>query len=160
MSCPKRPQNPTPIKGEHTEKGCIHWIDFNSGQSISSNKARPWIIISRNNVKSSRVILSPLSDMEHYIDEDTKKLKYPYHAPLFKKDHPFLDKDSVVLLDQAYTIAKAELCEEWYSGKISETKNIDDAIMYNYDLFESIKVAFTELLSQYETLHKSKYSRQ
>jgi mRNA-degrading endonuclease toxin of MazEF toxin-antitoxin module len=148
-----------PSSQDITEKGCVYLIDFYSGQSSSSNKARPWIIIGRNNPKSSRVILSPISGMEHYIEKETNQLKYPYHAPLYKCDNSFLDKDSVILLDQAYTISKEELHKDKYIGKVDKFQNIDNAIMYNYDLFESIKNAFADLVNQYQNVHKSKYSR-
>lgn len=100
MPCPPYPDNPTSIVVEHTEKGSIHWFDFESSDSsISSQKARPYIIIGRNNPKSKRIIICPISDIQYYLEQGTTKLKYPYHAPLYKNDYPFLDKDSVVLLD-------------------------------------------------------------
>lgn len=160
MSCPDFPSNPTPIQMEHTEKGCIHWFDFDSSDcSISSQKARPYIIIGRKNPKSKRVIICPVSDIQHYLEPGTKKLKYPYHAPLYRKEYVFLNKDSVVLLDQVYTVSKDELCEEWYMGKIDDCSDIDRAIIYNYDLFESIYEAYAELLKQFAQVHRSNFTR-
>ncbi|WKV08061.1 type II toxin-antitoxin system PemK/MazF family toxin [Thermoanaerobacterium sp. CMT5567-10] len=166
MPCPALPKNPQ--KSTHFEKGCIHWFDLtgNSDPSIASQKARPFIIISRYNPKSSRVIICPVSDMIHYLEKDTygniiqpPKLKYPYHAPLYKKDYPFLDKDSVVLLDQVYTVSKDELFEDWYMGQVVNTREIDEAIFYNYDLFASINEVIQDLLNSIENMHREKYSR-
>lgn len=160
MPCPPAPSKPTPVRAEHTVKGCVHYLDFESGQgSISSQKARPWIIIGRNNYNSSRVIISPVSDKKHYLERGTDILKYPYHVELNVNDYPFLDKDSVVLLDQVYTISKEELCEEWYVGRIDDMLKLDEAIMYNFDLFESIYKTYTDLMAQVKDIHVSKYSR-
>ena len=160
MSCPKLPECPTGIRIEHTEKGCIHWFDFEDNDpSIKSQKARPYIIISRNNPKSNRIIICPISDIIGYYEKGTTKLKYPYHAPLFKKFYSFLEKDSAVLLDQVATIAKNELCEEWYIGKVEDCSDIDLALAYNYDMFESISQAYMDLISQLPISHISQYSR-
>ena len=160
MSCPKLPEKPTSIKIEHTEKGCIHWFDFeNSDPKIRSQKARPYIIISRDNPNSERAIICPISDIRHYYEIQTTILKYPYHAPLFKKYYPFLEKDSAALLDQVATIAKRELCEEWYIGKIEDCSDIDMALVYNYDMFESISQAYMDLISQMPKSHTSQYTR-
>ena len=161
MACPKYPKEPTQIQIEHTEKGCIHWFDFeDSDPKIKSQKARPYIIISRNNPKSGRIIICPISDIKNYYERETTKLKYPYHASLFKKDYSFLEKDSAVLLDQVSTISKDELCEEWYLGKITDCFVIDMALTYNYDMFESISQAYTELINQLPKSHMSGFSRQ
>ncbi|MDA8211669.1 MAG: type II toxin-antitoxin system PemK/MazF family toxin [Clostridia bacterium] len=159
MPCPDYPKKTTKILDEHTEKGCLHWVDIGGDSSISSQKARPYIIIGRNNPKSNRIIMCPVSDIIHYLENGSDKLKYPYHAPLYKKQYSFLDKDSAILLDQVYTIAKNELCEEWYIGKVVDLTEIDKAIMYNYDLFESIYEAYAELLKQLPKVHVSQYTR-
>jgi len=119
MPCPAVPNGPTTTS--HVKKGDIHWFDANSPYSnISSNKARPFIIIGRNNHRSTRVIISPLQDITNY--QENGQLKYPYHAALHKNKYSFLDKDSVILLDQIYTIPKEELWEEWYMGSIKEDR--------------------------------------
>ena len=160
MACPKLPLKPTSIKVEHTEKGCIHWFDFeDSDVSIKSQKARPYIIISRNNQNSGRVIICPISDIKHYYEKRTTRLKYPYHAPLLKESYSFLEKDSAVLLDQVFTIAKNELCEEWYLGKIEDCSEIDMALAYNYDMFESIGQAYMDLIKQALMSYASQYTR-
>ena len=166
MPCPKLSQNPK--KSSNFEKGCIHYFDIsgNSDPTISSQKARPFIIISRNNPKSNRVIVCPMSDMDHYLEKNSdrsiikpEKLKYPYHAPVYKDKYNCLDKDSVVLLDQVYTISKDELLEEWYIGKVDDTKAIDEAMFYNYDLFASINELVQDLMKSIEGKHIEKYSR-
>ena len=160
MACPKMPIKPTSIKIAHTEKGCIHWFDFeDNDSSIKSQKARPYIIISRNNPNSGRVIICPISDIKHYYEKGTTKLKYPYHAPLFKEHYLFLEKDSAVLLDQVATIAKNELCEEWYIGKIEDCSDIDMALAYNYDMLESIGQAYMDLIKQVPISHIAQYTR-
>lgn len=165
MPCPLKPEIATKIKDANTEKGSVHWfnLDLESNPSISSQKARPYIIIGRNNRRSSRVIISPISDRENYVEIGSDKLKYPYHVSLSKSEYPFLDKDSVILLDQVYTIGKDELCEEWYMGKITNLKDLDCGISYNYDLFESTftiyKELFEELNSKFEEQHMTNYSR-
>ena len=57
MPCPVKPSDVTPILREHTLKGCVHWFDISgdSDPTISSQKARPYIIIGIENPKSSRV---------------------------------------------------------------------------------------------------------
>ena len=160
MACPKYPKNPTRVKIEHTEKGCIHWVDFeDSDPEIRSQKSRPYIIISRNNPKSLKIIICPISDIRHYYEKDTTKLKYPYHAPLFKSDYKFLEKDSAVLLDQVSTISKNDLCEEWYIGKVIDCSVIDMGLAYNYDMFESFSQAYTELITKLPSSHMSGFSR-
>lgn len=161
MSCPIKPDSPTEILIEHTEKGSVHWFDLegNIDPKISSQKARPYIIIGRNNYNSGRVIISPLSGLEHYIDGRTNKMKYPYHAPLYKSEYNFLEKDSAVLSDQVYTISKDELCEEWYMGKIDNVYGIDLAIIYNYNLFNTTKELYTKLISRAESYYASDFTR-
>jgi mRNA interferase MazF len=61
-----------------------------------------------------------LQDITNY--QENGQLKYPYHAALHKNKYSFLDKDSVILLDQIYTIPKEELWEEWYMGSIKEDR--------------------------------------
>ena len=60
MSCPIKPIKIMPAIPEHTFKGCVHWFDISGSADpkISSQKARPYIIISKDNPKSSRVIIS------------------------------------------------------------------------------------------------------
>jgi len=161
MPCPAVPVIPTPTIDDHLHKGCIFWFDVtgNSDPAISSKKARPYIIISKFKARASRIIVSPITDREHCVEKDTDKLKYPYNAPLNKRNYNFLDKDSVILLDQAYTLDKSELCEEWYMGKVDNLSEVDKAIMYNYDLFKSIEEAFAELVKEYSQKHVAQYSR-
>lgn len=165
MPCPKKPDKSTEILQIHTLKGCIHWYDLtkSSDPDISSQKARPYMIIGTENPNSTRVIISPVSDRIHYVENGTDQLKYPYHAPINTQDNGFLEKDSVVLLDQVYTIKKSDLCEEWYMGKIADILELDKAILYNYDLFESVYQIYRELLEQLgqgaKRQHISKYSR-
>lgn len=165
LPCPVKPKGATEILHEHTLKGCVHWFDLtnSSDPKISSLKARPHIIIGMENPKSSRVIISPISDRDHYVEPGTDQLKYPYHAPLFMKDDTFLEKDSVVLLDQVNTIKKSDLCEEWYMGRVSSLEELDKSIMYNYDLFESMFKIYKELFGQIADIvkrqHTKKYSR-
>ncbi len=70
-----------------------------------------------------------------------------------------MDKDSVVLLDQVYTVSKDELFEDWYMGQVVNTREIDEAIFYNYDLFASINEVIQDLLNSIENKHIEKYSR-
>ncbi|NCI19863.1 hypothetical protein EJM73_09515 [Clostridium botulinum] len=162
MPCPIKPNNPTKISHNHTKKGAVHWFDLedNVDPKISSQKARPYIIIDSSSYSSSRVIISPITDRNHCIEEGTNKLKYPSNAPLNKKQNPFLDKDSIVLLDQVYTIGKDELCEEWYMGQITDLQKIDEAIMYNYDLFDSMFTIYKKLFNQLNGQAKSNYISQ
>lgn len=156
MPCPSVPSTPT--ESSHYEKGCIHFfLPYGVNNSVNTEKVRPYINISRTNRNSSRVILAPISDIKNYIENG--KVKYPYHVPLLKKDFPFLDKDSVILLDQVYTVAKNELWEEWYVGKITNTVDLDQAICYNFDLFESICVTFSDFIKQLEPEYQKNFSR-
>lgn len=101
MSCPIKPSNSTKILNKHTQKGTVHWFDLEneSNPEISSQKARPYMIINNSSYSKSRVIISPITGREHCVETHTNKLKYPYNAPIWKKENSFLDKDSVVLLD-------------------------------------------------------------
>lgn len=165
MSCPIKPSFPTKIINLHTQKGSVHWFDLenNIDPKISSQKARPYIIISNSSYNSPRVIISPITGREHCIEPSTKQLKYPCNAPLSKEKYSFLKKDSIVLLDQVYTIGKDELCEEWYIGLIKDTKKIDEAIIYNYDLYNSIQRVyqglFNSLNGKLKNQYTDKYSR-
>ncbi|EDT14737.1 type II toxin-antitoxin system PemK/MazF family toxin (plasmid) [Clostridium perfringens] len=145
-------------KCKNCKKGDIFWHgqrDINP--EITSIKVRPYIIIGRNNPKSKRILVSPVQKIDSYIENG--KLKYPYHVALLQKDHKFLTKDSVVLLDQIYTISKEELYKENYMGTIKNLKDLDDAITYNFDLYESMLEGIKGLLSSYQSVHKEKYSR-
>jgi mRNA interferase MazF len=161
MPCPEKPKKPTQIKHEHTLKGCIHWFDpdGSTDSKISSQKARPYIIIGLENPRSIRVIMAPVSGRENYVEPGTNTLKYPYHAPLDLNKNPFLEKDSVALLDQVYTIPKLELCEEWYMGKINNNEDLDKAIMYNYDLFETTFKIYKELFEELRGTAKAEYMK-
>ena len=160
LPCPPKLTIPTAIKQEHTLKGCVHWFDLvnNTDVEISSQKARPYIIIGADNPRSNRIIISPISDRIHYVEQGTDILKYPYHAPLFKSNDSFLDKDSAILLDQVYTIKKDNLCEEWYMGKISDNAELDKAIMYNFDLFQTTFSIYKELFEQLQDKIKKEYA--
>jgi mRNA-degrading endonuclease toxin of MazEF toxin-antitoxin module len=156
MPCPLVPNNPT--VSNHIYKGSIHWFDYNSNyDNISSRKARPYIIVSRTNKNSSKIIISPIQDIENYKEDG--KLKYPFHAALYVDDYPFLDKDSAVLLDQIYTIPKEEFWEEWYMGSIDKFIDIDIALCYSFDLFESINEITNRLVSEMESVHIKRYTR-
>ena len=156
MPCPEVPEAPTPSK--YCYKGAIHYFEpLGLSENINTKKVRPYIVISRTNIKSKRVIISPITDIRNYIENG--KMKYPYHAPFLKKNNPFLDKDSCVLLDQVYTIEKNELWEEWFLGKVSDTTELDKAISYNFDLYETIAKEFTELINGFEKKYKEDFSR-
>jgi len=156
MSCPEVPGEPT--KSKYTEKGCIHWFDPDSPyEYISSQKARPFIIVGRNNFKSPRVIISPLQDNKNYTEKG--KLKYPFHTSLYKKHYDFLDKDSVILLDQVYTIPKRELWAEWYMGKVDDLRKIDLALFYNFDLYDTITYMTGKMVGAMEDWHINRHSR-
>lgn len=144
MAHPERPQIPTPISPSHTLKGCIHWFDFVGDPDAKTIKdIHPCIIIGKDNPNSSRVIISPISDATNYIKKDGTT-KYLFHVLLKKDTYTFLEKDSVILLDQVLTIPKNKLFEEWYMGKIQRPRQIDEGIMQNYDLIST----FTELLHE------------
>lgn len=145
-------------KCEQCNKGDIFWHgQKNMNPEITSIKVRPYIIIGRNNPKSKRILVSPVQKIDNYIENG--KLKYPYHVALLKRKHPFLYKDSVVLLDQIYTISKEELYKENFMGNIGDFKELDDAITYNFDLYESMLEGIKGLLDSYQSIHKEKYSR-
>ncbi|MEK3879172.1 type II toxin-antitoxin system PemK/MazF family toxin [Paenibacillus sp. FSL M7-0420] len=161
MPAPALPSSPTRIKLENTDRGCVHWFNFSSLSVASANTMdliHPCIIIGKFRPKQDRVIISPITDISNRLTENGV-LKYPYHAALPLADNNFLDKDSVVLLDQVFTVPKTDLCEEWYMGKVSNTQMIDEAIFYNFDLFESISNAFKELLSQYKGDYMKDFTR-
>jgi mRNA-degrading endonuclease toxin of MazEF toxin-antitoxin module len=156
MPCPDMPKKPTPSL--HCEKGDIHWFLLeNPNPNVNSLKVRPFIIISRTNYKSKRVLVSPIQDLKNYVEEG--RIKYPFHVPLLKSDYTFLDKDSIILLDQVYTIEKSELWQEWYIGKLKDFTALDNAIIYNFDLYESIKNGISELLDQYKDLYMQNFKR-
>ena len=161
MSCPLKPKNPKYAIRNHLQKGCVFWFDLeeNIDPKISSNKARLYIILNKYSQNSPRIIISPITDRIHCVENKTDKLKYPNNAPINKIDNSFLDKDSVVLLDQVYTISKAELYEEWFVGQIINMLDIDKAIMYNYNLFESIHATYAELLQLFPSTYKEQYTR-
>jgi len=62
-----------------------------------------------------------------------------------------LEKDSVILLDQVFTVPKETLCEEWYMGKIDNIRQIDEAIMQNYDLIQTITEIIHEVVNKMVT---------
>lgn len=146
MPHPDKPQNTTEILLEHTYKGCIHWFEFSSNiKAKTIDDIHPCVIIGKNNRISKRVIISPVTDAENYLDENGK-LKYPYHVLLRKNDFTFLDKDSVILLDQVFTIPKEDLFEEWFMGKVEAVREIDEAIMRNYDLLSTVSELLHEMI--------------
>lgn len=153
MPHPPKPEKLTPIETEHTFKGCVQWFEFASDiKAKTIDDIHPCIIIGLDNPKSQRVIISPISDAINYIKTDGS-LKYPYHVLLRKEDYPFLDKDSVILLDQVFTIPKEILFEEWYMDKVTNTRPIDEAIMQNYDLIQTVTDLLHEMIDK---LAKSK----
>ena len=142
----------------HCLKGAIHWYIIKTPNiNVNSVKKRPFIIIGRNNNNSKRVLVSPVQNLFNYTE--CGKVKYPYHVPLLKSEYDFLQKDSVILLDQVYTIAKEDLKENDYIGSINNFKELDNAITYNFDLYESIVEGMAELMAQYKDIYKHNFSR-
>lgn len=168
MPCPLKPSEPTPISRAHTVKGSIHWFDP-SGKTdpkIASQKARPYMIISASTNSCPRVLVSPVTDRCGCVEDGTDTLKYPSDAPIYKADNPFLEKDSVVMVDQVNTIAKSELCEEWFIGVIKDCHEVDKSLMYNHDLYKSILVITQEIFEETSATpdelkirHTKKYTR-
>lgn len=159
MPAPVYPASPTPAHVDKLEKGHIYWFNFNTDPaSRTMANVHPCVIISKRNTGSGRVLISPISDTRRYMD-GSNKVKYPYHALLTQAENTFLDKDSMVLLDQINTVAKTEFCEEWYLGKVENTSEIDMALVYGCDLFESIQQTYVDLIRQIKGQHTSKFSR-
>lgn len=147
-----------PISKQYCTKGSIFWFSLaHPNPNVSSLKCRPFIIVSRTSYNSSRVLMSPIQDLENYIEDE--KVKYPYHVPLLKEDYNFLEKDSVILLDQVYTVDKKELYKKCFIGKIEKFDVLDNAIIYNFNLYESLQKGITELLKQYKNMYSNKFSR-
>ncbi|NMI04803.1 type II toxin-antitoxin system PemK/MazF family toxin [Paenibacillus sp. SZ31] len=158
MPAPNLSPNPIPFNPRAVEKGMLFWYDFSDGaDTFTGQKIRPICIIGRTNKNSSRVIVSPVSDIHNYLDND--KLKYPYHVALLKHVHPFLDKDCVVLLDQVITIQKSELMNEWHMGCLQNMDELDQGLFYNYDLYESIVSGVVNRVSSMMTEHMTNFSR-
>lgn len=148
MPHPEKPVNPTEVDSQNTTKGKIHWFEFvGDYRARTIDDIHPCIIIGRNNPKSKRVIISPISDAENYITKEGTT-KYPFHVLLKKSEYKFLDKDSVILLDQVFTIPKEILCEEWYMGEINNTRLIDESIMQNYDLIQTVRDLLHEMIDK------------
>lgn len=151
MLHPIRPTNPTAIITAHTHKGCVHWWEFCTDERARTiDDIHPCVVIGRNSERSSRVIISPISGAYSYIKNDGT-LRYGFHVLLKKDDYPFLEKDSVILLDQVFTVPKETLCEEWYMGKIDNIRQIDEAIMQNYDLIQTITEIIHEVVNKMVT---------
>lgn len=152
MPHPQKPNEPTLIDIEKTLKGCVHWYEFKRDiKAKTIDDIHPCIIIGKDNPKSQRVIISPISDAKRYtIKDENGKLKviYPYHVLLKKSEYNFLDKDSVILLDQVFTIPRESLFEEWYIGKVIEVRKIDEAIMENYDLIQTVTDLLHEMIDR------------
>ncbi|MHB0943239.1 type II toxin-antitoxin system PemK/MazF family toxin [Paenibacillus sp. ALE1] len=159
MPAPQLSANPDIFNPEKIEKGMLFWYDFSGGDPsiITSKKIRPACVIGRTNRGSQRVIISPVSDIDNYLDGD--KLKYPYHVALHKDKYSFVDKDSAILLDQVFTIPKKELYNDWFMGQIQDTTDLDNGLMYNYDLFQSVIDGVIERVSSILEDHKSNFSR-
>lgn len=148
MSHPDKPEHPTEVETEHTYKGSVHWYQFQCiPEAKTIDDIHPCIVIGKNNSKSSRVIISPISDAENYLKSDGT-VKYNYHVLLEKSKYTFLEKDSVILLDQVFTIPKSDLCEEWYMGAIEEVRQIDEGIMTNYDLISTVSALLHEMVDK------------
>lgn len=160
MSAPTLSTNPKSIELHKADKGLIFWFDFTGGDPniTTGKKIRPACVIGRTNKNSNRVIISPISDIDNYLENG--KLKYPYHVPLLKSDYQFMEKDSVILLDQVFTIPKSEIYEEWVIGQVVDMNDMDAGLLYNYDLFQSVIDGVIERVSVMLQDHKSKFSRQ
>jgi len=136
------------IDVNHTLKGCVHWFKFTGDNNAKTiNDVHPCMIIGKNNVKSKRVIISPISDAENYLTK-MGELRYPFHVLLKKSEYSFLDKDSVLLLDQVITIPRVSLHEGSYMGQVTQTRQIDEAIMQNYDLIDTVKELLHEMIDR------------
>lgn len=147
MPHPDKPVKSTKILKEHTLKGSIHWFEFKKNNKAKTiDDIHPCLIIGRDNPNSARVIISPISDADNYVIDNEPK--YPFHVLLKKDKYNFLDKNSVVLLDQVLTIPKAWLFEEWYMGKIENTRKVDEAIMENYDLIQTVTDLLHEMIDK------------
>ena len=144
------------------KRGEIYWINFDKYTSTNKNSmqhgVRPAIIIQNDigNRYSPTVLVSPITTQ-------LKKLNMPTHILLDKKCG--LRIESMVLLEQIYTIPKIELND--YIGKASykEIKEINKALnislateeknkVVDLDYIEETKYLISIRIKNYEKEHK------
>jgi len=95
------------------EWGEVYWFDF--GYPVSRQKSfagvHPALVIA-----NGRIILPgtteivPLSGAEH------GRQGYQCHVPVLQAECPFLDKDSIVKVDQVYCVLTVELPDQYFIG--------------------------------------------
>lgn len=101
------------------------YLGENIGYEKSKMAARPCVIISTKQInhESGNIIIIPLSKNIKYV-EGTKKLKYPYHYVLKKKDYPKLKFNSAIQCEDIRCVSKARLCSYICNVKPEDMKQI------------------------------------
>ena len=111
------------------KRGDLYYVDLDKGVGSEQNGTRPVVIIQndRGNQTSNTVIIAAITS-------NTKK-KLPLHVvlPLGSCN---LKEESMILLEQIYTIDKSRLNESDYIGHLDDcfTKAINRAILYSFGI--------------------------
>lgn len=103
------------------EKGDIIIVDFGQGIGDEKRGKRPAVIISNNvmNNTSNNILVAPLTDYEHKMDESHKVNLLPWQTYLSAK-HYKLKKSSVVQLEDIRSISKKRV-ESRIVDRLSES---------------------------------------
>ena len=106
---------------ESISRGDIVWVDFGEYNGSIQGGIRPAIVIQNNigNYHSTTIIVAKITSQN-------KKENLPTHIPV-RKNETGLRKDSVILLEQIFTINKFQVLKNIGQAASSALERVDNA---------------------------------
>lgn len=93
--------------------GDVYWFDFGypvSGQRSFAGFHPALVVVDSSRILKGTIQIVPLSGKEH------QQVGYAFHVSVMKAECPFLDKDSIVKVDQMYCVPTNELPDQYLLG--------------------------------------------
>lgn len=112
MPFQKVPRNQWTFK-RNLNWGDVYWFDF--GQPGSGQKASAYVHPALI-VADCSIILPGTTQIIPISGSENKRPGYQFHVQITKEEGPFLDKDSIVKVDQIYCVHISEFCDQYFMG--------------------------------------------
>ena len=101
----------------HTpDLGDVYWFDFGvpvSGQKSFAEAHLALVVADCKSILPGTTEIIPFTGIEH------KRTGYQFHVEVTKRECPFLDKDSIVKVDQIYCVLTSELPDQYNIGRMT-----------------------------------------
>lgn len=93
--------------------GDVYWFDL--GSPVSGQKSfagvHPVLVVA-----NCKAILPGTTEVLPLSGSENKRAGYDFHVEITTQECPFLDKNSIVKVDQIYCILTSELPDQYYMG--------------------------------------------